>query len=320
MTDIASEIGVSVMTVSLALRNHAKIPAATRERVHRAAIKLGYVRSPEISRLMHLLRAELPSVQRCTLGVLTFAREREPPLPSVTYPRRVIDGARRRAEQIGCVIDEVVVDIERMSAKRTSHMLESRGIRGVLIPPQPHPLDCGRLLDWSRFAVVAATFTAEGLPVDRVVPNHYANSRLLFNRLIAQGYKRIGVALSGDMASRFNDCHHAIYCQMRDRRQIHAMPWLIDATPTRLRRWLERHRPEIVVADWRYLRALGAEQGPPTVLLSRVFENSPAGIDQMPEEIGRVAAELLAGKVTRGEFGLPHHPVTTLVEGEWREA
>jgi len=57
MADFAKEPGVSVMTVSYALRYHAKIPKATRERVQREAKRLGYVPSPEISRLMHLLRA-----------------------------------------------------------------------------------------------------------------------------------------------------------------------------------------------------------------------------------------------------------------------
>ena len=40
------------------MRNNPKISRATRERVQRAANKIGYVPHPEIGRLMHLLRAK----------------------------------------------------------------------------------------------------------------------------------------------------------------------------------------------------------------------------------------------------------------------
>ncbi len=316
LSDIARELGVSVMTVSYALRHHTKIPKVTREKVQRVAARLGYMPNPEISRLMHLLRDELPPVQHANLGLLTFAHLGDPPEHS--YSRAVHDGARRRAEQIGCAIDEVVVDIDRLSAKRASHILISRGIRGVLLPPMLKPLDCSKLLEWSRFAIVAATYSVRGLAVDRVVPHHFANCRLLFQRLLAEGHRRIGVAVGGDLESRFNDCHHAVYEQLRQRRQLKAVPWLVNPTPERTQRWLARYRPDVIVADSSYVRMLTKVCPVRLVLIDGVSDPSVAGIDQLPGEIGRSAVELLAGKVTRGEFGLPEHPQVTMVEGVWR--
>jgi len=236
------------------------------------------------------------------------------------YTRELLAGACRRAEQIGCAIDEVTVDIDRMGAKRVTQILESRGIRGVLLPPLPAPLDCSQLLQWSRFAIVAANYSAEGLAVDRIVPHHFANCRLLFQRLLADGHKAIGVAVGRDLQSRFNDCHHALYTQLCDRGQIRRIPWLIDPSRARVDRWLRSHRPDVIVADSTSLKTLRPMDGARVVLLDRTSGDAPAGIDQLPAEIGRSAVELLAGKITRGEFGPPEHPQVTMVEGVWREA
>jgi len=46
MRDVARAAGVHQTTVSLALRNHASIPAATRERIKAAAAELGYKQIP----------------------------------------------------------------------------------------------------------------------------------------------------------------------------------------------------------------------------------------------------------------------------------
>ena len=56
MKHVAQAAGVSVMTVSLALRHAPSIPVATRERVLAAAEKLGYRRNPLVSVLMAGLR------------------------------------------------------------------------------------------------------------------------------------------------------------------------------------------------------------------------------------------------------------------------
>ena len=51
LKDIARETGVSHVTVSLALRHHSSIPAATRERIQAAALRLGYRPDPVLAAL-----------------------------------------------------------------------------------------------------------------------------------------------------------------------------------------------------------------------------------------------------------------------------
>jgi len=94
----------------------------------------------------------------------------------------------------------------------------------------------------------------------------------------------------------------------------------MDPSRARADRWLRSHRPDVIVADSTSLKTFQTMDGPLVVLLDRSSDDTPAGIDQLPGEIGRSAVELLAGKITRGEFGLPEHPQVTMVGGVWCEA
>jgi LacI family transcriptional regulator len=62
--DIARALDVSLMTVSLALRNSPKVSKATRLKVRRMADKLGYRPDPEIARLMTRLHKTTQSWDR----------------------------------------------------------------------------------------------------------------------------------------------------------------------------------------------------------------------------------------------------------------
>lgn len=66
---IAAEAGVSRAAVSMALRNHPRIPQPTRERIQSIANKLGWKPNPLLAEAMNAIRAGQPSEGRVTLGV-----------------------------------------------------------------------------------------------------------------------------------------------------------------------------------------------------------------------------------------------------------
>ncbi|MCU0791263.1 MAG: helix-turn-helix domain-containing protein [Opitutaceae bacterium] len=68
MRDIANLVGLDPSTVSLALRDHPRIAAATRERVRRAAAKLGYAPDPLLSALASYRRNVHERPVTATLG------------------------------------------------------------------------------------------------------------------------------------------------------------------------------------------------------------------------------------------------------------
>src|SRR5512145_702370 len=71
MKIVAAKAAVSSMTVSLALRNHPRIPRSTRERIQTIARELGYRPNPMVHALMAEVRARRPVTSATTLAFIT---------------------------------------------------------------------------------------------------------------------------------------------------------------------------------------------------------------------------------------------------------
>ncbi len=125
--DIARAAKVDKSTVSLALSGHPRISERTRERVRRAAAKLGYVPDPALSSLA----AQRWRGRRDRKGVvLAFvcdnARDAEPEL--MAY----LDGVRTQAGLLGYGV-EVFSLSDYPSATALLRVIAERGLRGVVI-------------------------------------------------------------------------------------------------------------------------------------------------------------------------------------------
>ena len=101
------------MTVSLALRGHAKISDATKEKVLEAAKALGYGPNPHIS----ALGAHIPSAkQKALKASLAYLCHKE--IRSEDLLRNVVPsfeeefylGAAQRAKSLGFALDRIMVD------------------------------------------------------------------------------------------------------------------------------------------------------------------------------------------------------------------
>ena len=70
MQQVADRAGVAVSTVSYALKNHPKIPEATRERIQALARRMGYRPDAYVSTLMARLHNKRRQSEQAVLGVL----------------------------------------------------------------------------------------------------------------------------------------------------------------------------------------------------------------------------------------------------------
>jgi LacI family transcriptional regulator len=327
LTHVAQKAGVALMTASYALRNHPKIPLVTRERVQRAAKNLGYVPNPEISRLMHLLRSRRIAAYQATLAFLSF--HQGPHAATHRYTADVIAGAKERARDLGYAVDVLSIEHSKLGRARLTTMLRSRGIRGVLIPPLPEIADCAPMLDWSQFSIIAATYSAQNLPVNRVIPHHQSNIIEALLHLRQRGYRRPGFVLTGDLMHRANFAYHAVLALHQQAGDFAAIPplsydfALAAESPQLIRSWLRTHRPDVLLtvesAAPSLIAALGRSHPKRTGLC--VLDHSGAGpwagIHQHPAIIGGAAVELLAGQIQHGEIGFRPHPRVTMVDGRW---
>lgn len=328
LRDVARAVGVSHVAVSMALRNHPRIPAGRREEIRAAAERLGYRPDPML--------ASLAAFRRSKQGIAitsTLAWINQWPDPRALRRLREFSaywhGAFDAAGRLGYRLEEFVVGRE-LSRERLHHILTARGVRGILIPPHAHGLDLGDF-DWSPFAVVRLGLSVPH-PRAHVVTSDQMNcARLAFERVHASGYRRIGFVTSPRFDRNTAGNFRAGYLGAQDvsqslRRRL--SPLFLDDEPTavdlgRLRRWLAKEKPDAVIsthaglprllqrAGRRVPRDLGA------VALSVLDGNFEAGVDQNSYEVGQVALRTLAGLIQQNERGIPQFCRRILVEGRW---
>lgn len=325
MRMIAARAGVSLGAVSLALRHSPRIPETTRRRILRAARELGYRPDPQIARLMHHLRARrTPAFQSTLCALTTIPAEHELP-----YLQAIVQSARRRAEALGYKLLVLRIDDAPERRPDLQRMLLSRGVEGLLLLPMRHARSYARMLDWSNFAVVAATNGVLAPEFHRVVPHQFNNMFTLCQEVSQRGYRRIGLVEPTQHDLTVNQAFSAVVLRHNFLGGTDpVLPLIYEGDrPPGLRAWFERERPDAIVAAGEAdARAFAQELGlgvPGPVgfaVGNRTQHSAFSGIEERPAEIGAAAIRLLATLLQHGEKGVPAVPTVTMVKGEWVNA
>jgi DNA-binding LacI/PurR family transcriptional regulator len=329
LREIARRAGVSHTTVSLSLRNHASIPEATRERLHRLADRLGYRSNVLVSALMSQVRLKQHKSAPEVVGFLTggaSADDWKNHSASVGF----YEGARQRAQQLGMRVEPYWLGLGGASSAATCRMLHARAIRGNLITPFPVPVYAHEL-DWARLICVGLGYVFNKHALHRATHNHFRSAFLAYEKLASLGYARIGLMLDEAENSRVNYCWLGGYLAAQNTVAGAKIPPLLTTDsdpPARLRSWLRRMKPDAVIGfgPKQFLRldqlgcriprdlafvALDVEQ----TRLAHVDEVT--GINQNLPLIGATAIDILASQLYHNEQGLPQRPVFSMIEGYW---
>ena len=324
MRMIAARAGVSLTTVSFAFRNSPRIPEATRQRVMQSARELGYRPDPQIAKLMHHLRARrAPGFQSTLCAITTISEDEELP-----YLREIVLSARQRAEAQGYKL--MLLRIEEAPERRPDleRMLLSRGVEGLLLLPVRSARSFQHLLDWSKFAAVAATNAVLAPEFHRVVPHQFGNMLAMCHELVRRGYRRIGMVEPAQHELTVNQSFSAaLMWQSFLGGTEPVMPLLYDGPrPEKLKPWFEEQKPDAIIATGEvHARAIAGElqlriPGPVGfATANRTASSRIAGIEERPQEIGAAAIRLLASLLQHGEKGIPAVPTVTMVKGQWVE-
>lgn len=126
LRDIGIETGLSPAAVSLALRNSPRVSAATRERVKKAAVEMGYQANPAVSGLMSAIRTGSSRSRLRTIGILDGSdvpRERN----------LMIASAIGKASEMHMGHDVVRVLEENMTLEKLSRLIHTRNFDALLI-------------------------------------------------------------------------------------------------------------------------------------------------------------------------------------------
>jgi DNA-binding LacI/PurR family transcriptional regulator len=328
LKDIALRTQLSVAAVSLALRNHPSISAATTLRVKKAAVELKYAPDPGLSALA-AHRNRLKVYRDFSVIALVTNWDTRDAWTSRASARQLIEGATTHARALGYSLQHFWAREEGLSARRFSQILLSRGIRGVILAPFQNPED--RLeLDWDEFAVVALERPAHYTFFHHVVPNHFAGLLLAWEQLRLRGYQRIGVIVWADLAARASHQWEAAYAYLQSKTlELNRVSVLMleGGDPVeQIRSWLRRERPEAVISrSDGFFEAVKREglRIPRDIGYAslNVDDDQPncSGIQQQRHAMGEFAVGVLNSLLQSNRRGFNKIPHGTQVDGTWHE-
>jgi DNA-binding LacI/PurR family transcriptional regulator len=323
MQDVADALGCSRATVSMALRGDRTIPEATRLRIQETATKLGYRTNPMVSSLMSLHRKRRPTAGLRTK--IAYLNPSAPGHPSRTFAsyKKMFEGARQRAREVDCELEEFDLAAPGMSPERMRGILRARGIHGVIVAPLP---DAERRIDFSfkGLAAVGLGMSLIDPLIERVANDHFQSAALAVRECVALGYRRIGFVICQATSERLGHRWLGGYCTEVE--QNPGLAVLAPLTPPNpqdvpgsLPAWLKRERPDVVILGNIELDAQAAV--PPSVgmVLMGVDVHRPAaaGIFQNFPLIGRSVAERVITLLHTNSFDAITQPVLHLVGGVW---
>lgn len=181
MRQLAKLAGVSQSTVSLALRHHPSITAATRERIQRLAAEAGYQPNAMVSTVLGSVRRK--TARKWSLAWLNGTRSRDA-WQRLPYLSPFLLGARQRAAEMGCSIDEFWSGEPHLTEKRLASILHARGIDGIIFAGgDPRPIH--------DFSSIGVGYSCEPVVGRRVNPDLFHNVRFLISELARRGFQRI---------------------------------------------------------------------------------------------------------------------------------
>lgn len=314
MEDVAREAGCDASTVSLALRGDSRISEPTRARVAAVAARLGYRVHPMISAWVSARRAGRPVGQRVPVAYLVchpsgFRWKAD------AHFRSIFEGAVEQAERHGFALTEFRVSDFPQGLRRLGDVLVARSVQGMIVGPtlEHHSLEG---IEWDRFALVTIGYGLVSPALHRVTEDHHLGMRMAFETCVARGHRRIGLALvrQHNAMRRERWIGAYLYEQHQHLAEDARLPVFVAQTGSPIaeaRAWLDRHRPDIVLADdpaaWR-------GSGVSTLGFALSAAHHYPGVHENNRGIGRHAADLLVSLIIRNERGLPAARQTVMVE------
>ncbi len=321
LRDIAEATGISVNSVSLALRNSPRIAAATRKKVAAAARKLGYQSDPEMSRLMIKL-----AERRRQRGIKAEVAYLQTSPRKYKMHREFIEACRKFLQQEGYELEHYFCGDGDFSLRDFERVTTTRGVTGVIVAPlgrDIHQID----LNWEHYAGVAIGrgLTQPNLP--KVDADHYHAMNLCYEKLREKGYRRIGGIIPCIYDGILGNVMRAAYlCNQSFLPKKDRVPIFDYNTPYRqfnteeCGKWIQRYRLDAVIGleeNIVALRDAGFDLGLVCCRLHYYLNRGISGVKPDGEGVGEATAHLLLSALNHHRYGEPRYTHLSLVPGHW---
>ena len=318
---LAAATGLSVATVSKALRHDPKVRPATREVVLHAALKIGYSPNPFVGQMMASMRRRNTSSFRGNVALIW--KDSFPGIAADIRRTHVIKGVMERAEELGYQIDEFELAANKPESLR--RILQARGIRGVLIfMPSFSGAKIRFRMNLDSFSCVSLGWGVWSPELDSVRADYFQMFRLAIHHTRHRFQGRIaaiwdirtdnaahnigrasfvinhpaGPAIASNLFLSWNDLSETAFAKVVKKYDVHCLLLGSSVEPPD---WLEHYVP---MMNWVWCRDPGKV---------RHFGQ----IDPQNSLTGRLGFNLLAAKIQMNEYGVPSQCYNVMVPPRW---
>lgn len=326
LKDIAREANLSVAAVSMGLKNNPDIAKKTAKRVQLLAEEMGYVPDPVLSALCSYRDQRNLQNNFSVIGLVTSWSTKSG-WSELASSKEVIRGVHERASQLGYKVQEFWAREPGVSPSRFSDILSARGIQGLILAPfenNDEVLD----LDWERFSVVTISRPSRYARMYHVVQNHYMDMLNCWEETWRLGYRKIGLVVQDEIASRWSHQWEAAYrlsCQRAGVSNIPVLQVKKSQEIERIREWLKAYKPDAVIGRCdSFLAAAEAEgvQVPNDVGYASLNVNddieTAAGVRHRRDVIGATSVDVLNSFMQRNFKGPQEVSSGTQIDGIWQ--
>lgn len=328
--EVARQAGVSVSTVSLALRNSPRIKPETRNRVQMLAREMGYRRNPAFAALgtrshHHTDRTGIPIAvirQKSATGYDYWNIE-------------ISEGIRGKCLDLGYRPEFILLD-DYPSPDHFFRIAEAQGIAAIIF----QFLKTSDILEHpslKRLALAATGVYQHLLPVDTVRQSPFQRSRRAIHEVYRRGYRRILVFQLWHRDARMEDDvarESGILAASREIGDIENGWVRMVERPRRSeienwRRLIDEHQPEVVIGfnngDYWAVREAGYDI--PGEIAFAAQEGEPDERDATSvalcrshhREVGAAAVDWIDRLIQTGRLGIPLVPFEVVVSSPWQD-
>jgi LacI family transcriptional regulator len=329
LRDIAKEVGVSAMTVSLALRDSPKLPKETQDKIKKVAEEMGYKSDPMLSALNAHKTGKRIASYHGTIAFLTDCKKDSWSVSPEGPIGILIAAIKKRAQELGYTVEVFYLTAKQKEHGQLDRTLYNRGIRAIILGHFDQPVE-EIALKWKRYCVVSLTHQINSIRFHSVMNDHYQSMRLVMNKLKEAGYKRPGYCISRHWSDVTDNYWLAAFLLERRHhpKEDRVEPLITNServNKKEFRAWLKEHTPDAIITlseaqlDW--LKEDGYKV-PEEIGFAHLDQFSPeesssSGILQDRHLLGRVAVDQLNLIFQRGAYGQETTSTSLQVASTW---
>lgn len=331
---IADDLGLSKVSVSLALNESPKISAATKKRIVAYAKKIGYVKNALLARVMSNIRSRTPNGFIETIVLLNANKLED---AHARYPifSEYIRGIKSEATKLGYSVYEIWLHNKSLTADKLHRVLDSRGIRGGIIighiDDDSLPSRFGSV--WNDFKFVSAGLRTSNPVLDFISADKFLIGYHAMIKIIKNGYKRPALVLDEKIdelvEGRF--VGGVLRAQLQLKEDSRIVPFLAVEKARKNSKiffdWLSAHSPDAIFSlssktnEWlksvRHLIPKATE----LIILEDSLKNPQwIGMDKNYEMVGRLAVKKLFDLLNRPVYLRGESvPTATVIAPKWND-